>query len=134
MKTDLIASDLINNPSKDANTLYEQHHTTLTTLIDIYAPLHTKILRQSISRDGLTKLYLWQKRPSLCSKGFGAEINLTSVDLKTCRKSTNTTESACRPNQNFLKQKFRITTMTPKNYVESLAMCYTDCQPRCYHR
>ena len=42
MKTDLIASDLINNPSKDANTLYKQYHTTLTTLIDKHAPLHTK--------------------------------------------------------------------------------------------
>ena len=42
MKTDLIASDLINNPSKDANTLYEQYHSTLTTLIDKHAPLHTK--------------------------------------------------------------------------------------------
>ena len=42
MKTDLIASDLINNPSKDADTLYEQYHSTLTTLIDKHAPLHTK--------------------------------------------------------------------------------------------
>ena len=42
MKTDLIASDLINNPSKEADTLYEQYHTTLTTLIDKHAPLHTK--------------------------------------------------------------------------------------------
>ena len=42
MKTDLIASDLINNPSKDADTLYKQYHTTLTTLIDKHASLHTK--------------------------------------------------------------------------------------------
>ena len=42
MKIDLIASDLINNPSKDADTLYEQYHTTLTTLIDKHAPLHNK--------------------------------------------------------------------------------------------
>ena len=41
-KTDLIAFDLINNPSKDADTLYEQYHTTLTTLIDKHAQLHTK--------------------------------------------------------------------------------------------
>ena len=41
MKTDLIASDLINNPSKDADTLNEQYHSTLTTLIDKHAP-HTK--------------------------------------------------------------------------------------------
>ena len=42
MKTDLIASDLINNPSKDADTLYEQYHSTLTILIDKHAPLHIK--------------------------------------------------------------------------------------------
>ena len=42
MKTDLISSDLISNPSNDADTLYKQYHTTLTTLIDKHAPLHTK--------------------------------------------------------------------------------------------
>ena len=42
MKTDLIYSDLISNPSNDADTLYKQYHTTLTTLIDKHAPLHTK--------------------------------------------------------------------------------------------
>ena len=42
MKTDLIFSDLISNPSNDADTLYKQYHTTLTTLIDKHAPLHTK--------------------------------------------------------------------------------------------
>ena len=42
MKTDLIASDLISDPSNDADTLYKQYHTTLTTLINKHAPLHTK--------------------------------------------------------------------------------------------
>ena len=42
IKTDLIASDLISNPCNNADTLYKQYHTTLTTLIDKYAPLHTK--------------------------------------------------------------------------------------------
>ena len=42
MKTDLISSDLISNPPNDADTLYKQYHTTLTTLIDKHAPLHTK--------------------------------------------------------------------------------------------
>ena len=42
IKTDLISSDLISNPSNDADTLYKQYHTTLTTLIDKHAPLHTK--------------------------------------------------------------------------------------------
>ena len=42
MKADLFASELINNPSKEPDTLYKQHHTTLSTLIDKHAPLHTK--------------------------------------------------------------------------------------------
>ena len=42
LKTDLLDSELLNNPSKEANTLYEQHHTTLSTLIDKHAPPHTK--------------------------------------------------------------------------------------------
>ena len=42
MKTDLLASKLLNNPPKEADTLYEQYHTTLPTLIDRHAPSHTK--------------------------------------------------------------------------------------------
>ena len=42
LKTDLLTSELLNNPSKEADTLYEQYHTTLSTLIDKYAPPHTK--------------------------------------------------------------------------------------------
>ena len=34
MKTDLLASELINNLSEEADTLYKQYHTTLSTLID----------------------------------------------------------------------------------------------------
>ena len=42
MKADLLASERINNPSKEPDTLYKQYHTTLSTLIDKHAPLHTK--------------------------------------------------------------------------------------------
>ena len=42
MKTDLISSDLISNPSNKGDILYKQYHTTLATLIDKQAPLHTK--------------------------------------------------------------------------------------------
>ena len=42
MKVDLLASELINNPAKEPDTLYKQYHTTLSTLIDKHAPLHTK--------------------------------------------------------------------------------------------
>ena len=36
---DLLASELINNPAKEPDTLYKQYH---TTLIDKHTPLHTK--------------------------------------------------------------------------------------------
>ena len=42
MRADLLASELINNPSKEPDTLCKQYHTTLSTLIDKHAPLHTK--------------------------------------------------------------------------------------------
>ena len=42
LKTDLLASELLNNLSKEADTVYEQYHTTLSTLIDKHAPPHTK--------------------------------------------------------------------------------------------
>ena len=42
MKADLLASELINNPSKEPDTLYKKYHSTLSTLIDKHAPLHTK--------------------------------------------------------------------------------------------
>ena len=45
MKTDLLASELITNPSKEADILYRQYHTTLSTLIDKHAPPHTNTLR-----------------------------------------------------------------------------------------
>ena len=42
MKTDLLASELITNPSKEANILYKLYHTTLSSLIHKHAPAHTK--------------------------------------------------------------------------------------------
>ena len=42
LKTDLHTSGLLNNPSQEAETLYEQYHTTFSTLIDKHAPPHTK--------------------------------------------------------------------------------------------
>ena len=42
MKADLLASGLINNPSREPDTLYKQYHSTLSTLIGKHAPLHTK--------------------------------------------------------------------------------------------
>ena len=50
MKTDLLASELLNNPSREADTIYKQYQSSLSTLIDKHAP------PQSTSQDGLVKL------------------------------------------------------------------------------
>ena len=42
MKTDIFASELFNNLSKEAFTLYKHYHPTLSTQIDKHAPPHTK--------------------------------------------------------------------------------------------
>ena len=93
MKADL-ASELINNPSKEADTLYKQYHNTLSTVINKHAP------RQSISRDGLTQTVIAETETKRLFNPFGEEINPPSIDPSTCRKYTSTTESACRPNLN----------------------------------
>ena len=56
MKADLLASELINNPSKEPDTLYNQYHTPLSTLIGKHAPLHTTHTKAKYILDGLTKL------------------------------------------------------------------------------
>ena len=45
MKADLLASELINNPSTEPDTIYKQYHTTLSTLINKHVPLHTKHIK-----------------------------------------------------------------------------------------
>ena len=133
MKTDLLASELINNPSKEPNTLYKQYHTTLSTLIDIHAPLHTKHTKAKYIPGWVNETVIVAKETKHLN-AFGEEINPPSIDPSICRKFTNTTESACRPNLNSLKQKFRIITTNHKNYGVSWVMCYTDFQPRSSHR
>ena len=134
MKTDIIASDLINNPSKDADTLYKQYHTTLTTLIDKHAPLHTKHTKAKYIPGWVNEAVIVAKETKHLFERIWHRNKSHFNRSQYMQKSTNTTESACRPNPNFLKQKFRITIMTQKNYGESFAMCYTDSQQRCYHR
>ena len=42
MKTDLFTSELVTNPHKEADALYSQYHSTLSSLINKHAPSHTK--------------------------------------------------------------------------------------------
>ena len=119
MKADLLASELINNPSKEPDTLYKQYHTTLSTLMDKHDTKYTKVK------------YIpgWVNDTVIAAKEtkplniFGEEINPPSIDPGTCRKSINIIESACKPNLNFLKWKFRIITAIHENYGVSGVMC-----------
>ena len=62
MKTDLLASELINNPPKEPDTLYKQYHTTLSTLIDKHAQLHTKHTKVKYIPGGVNKTIIAAKK------------------------------------------------------------------------
>ena len=130
LKTDLLTSELLNNPSKEADTLYEQYHTTLLTLIDKHASPHIKNTKAKYIPGWVNETVIAAKE----TKRLFERIYLPSVDPNTCRKSTSTITSACRPNLNSLKQKFGTITTSHKNYGESWVMCYTKYQQRSSHR
>ena len=111
-KTDLLASELINNPSKEGDSLYKQYHSTLSTLIDKHAPpLHAK----AKYIPGWVNETVIAVKETKRLNASGAETNLPSIDPNMCRKSTSTIESACRPNLNSLEQKSRTIAITHKN-------------------
>ena len=123
MKTDLLASELINNPSK---VLFTNNITlSCPPLLTNTHHLIRNTPRQSKFPGWVDKTVIATKRPSVRSNGFSAEVNLPSIDPDTCRKSTSTIESACRPNLNTFKQKFRIMTTTP-NIMVSPCWCVTQ--------
>ena len=134
LKTDLLASELLNNPSKEADTLYEQYHTTLSTLIDKHAPPHTKHTKAKYIPGWINETVIAAKETKCLFECICAEINLPSIDPNTCRKSTSTIKSGCRPKTEFLKAKIRDNNTTHKNYDESWVMCYTEFQQRSSHR
>ena len=82
MKTDLLASKLLDNLSKEANTLYQQYHSTFSTLIDKHAAPHTKHTKAKYI-PGCVNETVQQKRPSIFMNAFVAEINLHSIDPNT---------------------------------------------------
>ena len=94
MKVDLLASELINNPSKEPDTLYKQYHTTLSTLINKHAPLHTKHTKAKYILGWVNESVIAAKENKRCLNAFGEEINPPSIDPSTCRKSTSAIESA----------------------------------------
>ena len=114
MKTDLISSDLISNPSNDADTLYKQYHTTLTTLIDKHAPLHTKHTKAKYIPGWVNNAVIAAKETKRLFERIWRRNKSHFNRYQYMQKSTNTTEPASRPNPNFLKQRFRIIIMTPK--------------------
>ena len=54
MKTDLLTSELLKNPSKEAGTLYQQYYSTLS-LINNHAPPHTQHAKAKYMMDGSMK-------------------------------------------------------------------------------
>ena len=134
MKADLLASELINNPAKEPDTLYKHYHSTLSTIIDKHAPLHTKHTKAKYIPGWVNDTVIAAKETKRLFERIWQEINPPSIDPSTCRKSINITESACKPNLNSLKRKFRTIATIHKNYGVSWAMCCTDSQPRSSHR
>ena len=104
MKTYLLSTEILINPSKEADILLGQYHSTLSTL-DKHAPPHTKHAKAKYIAGLVNESLIVAKRPSICSKSSSAETNLPSIDPNTCRKSTSATESTCRPNLNSVKQQ-----------------------------
>ena len=134
MKTDLIASDLISNLSNDADTLYKQYHTTLTTLIDKHALLYTKHTKAKYIPGWVNEAVIAAKETKRLFQNIWHRNKSHFNRSQYIQKVHQYNRTCMQAKSEFLKAKFRITIMTPKNYGESLAMCYTDSQPRCYHR
>ena len=132
MKADLLASEAINNPYKESDTLYKQYHTTLSTLIDKHAPLHTKHTKTKYIPGWVNETVIAAKETKHLFEHIWRR-NKSTFNRSQYRKPNSTIESACRPNPNSLKEKFRIITTTHKNYGVSWVMCYTDLQPRSSH-
>ena len=119
MKTDLLASELLNNPSKEDDTLYEQYHTTLSNLIDKRASLHTKHTKAKYIPGWVNETVIAAKETKRLFKCIWCRNNSTFNRSQYMQKVTTTIKSSCRPNLNSSKQKFRTITTTHKNYVES---------------
>ena len=131
---DLLASELINNPSKEPDTLYQQYHTTLSTLIDTPAPLHTKHTKVTYILGWVNETVFAVKETMRLFEHIWQRNKSTFSRSQYLQKFNCPTESACRPNLNSLNKKFRIITTTHENHGVSWVMCYTDFQPRSSHQ
>ena len=111
LKADILASELLNNPSKEADTLYEQYHTTLFTLID----------NGNCGKRDQAFEHIWRR-------------NKSTFKRSQYMQKVHHYNKICRPNLNSLKQNFRTITTTHKNYGKSWVMCYTESQQSSSHR
>ena len=102
MKADLLASELINNPSKEPDTIYKQYHSTLSTHIDKHALLHTKHTEAKYIPGWVNDTVIAAKETKPLFERIWRR-DKSSIDPDTCRKSINIIESACKPNLNSLK-------------------------------
>ena len=114
MKTDLTASDLINNPSKDADTLYEQYHTTLTTLIDKHAPLHTKHTKVKYIPGSVNKAVIAAKETKRLFEKDLAQKQISLQQMSICAESPPIQHICMQAKSEFLKAKIQDNHHDPK--------------------
>ena len=126
MKIYLLASELI----KEANTLYKQYHTTLSTLIDKHAPPHNKHTKAKYIQVWVNKTVIVAKE----TKRIWHRSKSTFNKSQYMQKVHQYNRICMHTKSEFLKAKIQDNHHNPKKYGKSLAMCYTDYQRRCFHQ
>ena len=134
MKADLLASELINNPSKEPDTLYKQYHTTLSILIDKHAPLHTKHTKAKYIPGWVNDTVNAAKETNRLFERIWRRDKSTFNRSRYMQKVHQYNRICMQAKSQFLKRKFRTITTIHKNYGVSWVMSCKDFQPRSSHR
>ena len=134
MKADLLASELINNPSKEPDTLYKQYHTTLSTLINKHAPLHTKHTKAKYVPGWVNDTVNAAKETNRLFERIWRRDKSTFNRSRYMEKVHQYNRICMQAKSQFLKRKFRTITTIHKNYGVSWVMSCKNFQPRSSHR
>ena len=131
MQTDLLFSELINNPSNEPVTLYKQYHTTLSTLINKHATLHTKHTKAKYIPGWVNKTIIVAKETKCLFERIWRRYKST-FNRSQCMQKVHQYNRICKQAKSqFLKAKIQNNHHNPQKYGMSLVMCYTDYRPRC---
>ena len=131
MKVDILASELINNPSKEPDTLYKQYHTTLSTLINKHAPLHTKHTKAKYIPGWVNESVIAAKENKRLFERIWWRNKSTFNRSQYMQKAHQYNRICMKAKSQFLKAKFR--AIITKIMACPGLMCYTDFQPRSSH-